>query len=404
MSRLDELDKFLKFYAKVMEQSPKFNITYSTIYDDLTNYDIDYEDRNIALYDEFDVWRDRYINSKYQNLNVYWDERQKRFLQFVNYKGNYKKSFKLYVSLPKDKICEGVNYIFDFINRNNIETYSKVADYVRADDIVIRLSNKKDLKSVMEYINNSPFLRENSHKTNPFLMRNGIVGFSYDDTESYNLSVAKILNRYFSNIREQKNFSNCNLINFKDFLEDFYEKTFITKDNLSDFNLSSTSSYSGYKDDSEKLLVFKQIIEFLKFATKGDFDYENYCYFIGNCRDMNNNRLIRNAFKKNLVYDSLDIDEAKDLFFESCVCTCNKYDRKQLVHALKLANEGKYDGFTNDNGYRSRMNSSISKLYLKNLCFYFVGDENENLTDDELFNKFAKYIEDFINSVKKKKN
>lgn len=402
MSRLQEMDNFLKVYATYMEQNPNFKPNYETIYDSLAIYGIKNKDINSSLFNIFDSWKNRYNDSKYKNLRVYWIERQKKFLHFVNYKGNYSRAFKLFVSFPKDKIFDGTNYIFDFINNKNIESYSKVTDSVRSDDVIIRITNKKDLDKIFKFINSNSFIVNNCQKTNPFIMRNGVVGFAYDDTESYNYCLAKILSIYFNNIKDTNNFENCNLNNFQLFVDDFYKKTFITKENLNNFNLDIIYNYNGYGDDSEKLLVFKQIIELLKFAVRGDFDFKNYCSFIDNCRNNRNNELIKKSFRNQLNKDSININEIKDLFLESCLYTCNKYGKDHLISALKMANGGSFSKFSNDNNYRIRMNNDIPKSYLKSLCFYYVGDED--LPNDNLFDTFASYIAGTLKSDKKKKN
>ena len=76
--------------------------------------------------------------------------------------------------------------IFDFIERNNMKTGSKVADTIRSDEIVLRMESTDDAEKLIQFINNNPYLKENSRPTNPFLNRAGVVGVGYDDLLSYN--------------------------------------------------------------------------------------------------------------------------------------------------------------------------------------------------------------------------
>ncbi len=54
---------------------------------------------------------------------------------------------KLYIPLDARHIYRGVDQIFNFLSENDISHVSKVGSAIRNDDIVIRLENRKMLKS-----------------------------------------------------------------------------------------------------------------------------------------------------------------------------------------------------------------------------------------------------------------
>ena len=169
-----EIEEFLKYYARIYNQNPNLPIVRDTIYHGLTTYGIsDEEKKNKSIKYMFPKWINYFKNS---NLHVYESDMQKHFLQFHTSDGRTTEGHvKIYATFAKEDMESCVIRIFDYISKNNFATYSKVSDVVRADSIVLRMVNPKEADKVINFINNDQYLSGKARKTNPFLMKVGVV-------------------------------------------------------------------------------------------------------------------------------------------------------------------------------------------------------------------------------------
>ena len=398
MNRFEEIDSFLKYFSEIVRENPNFSFNSDTFYGEFMSYDLANNERSKLIRNMFGDWINNFKHK--ENIDVFWDKRQGRFLQFRNNKGNGGKEYKLYLSFLGDKMYNAVNLIFDFIEKNDIEHYSKVADIVRADSIVLRITNKDDMKKVVNFINSNSFLTQNARKTNPFLMRNGVVGFAYDDTESFNSFTTQILDVYFKEVKKNKNFERVSIQNFSAYLNKLYFDTFIDMNNIENFNNNISYHFPYYKNDAEKLLNFKHMAEFLKNCVNRNFSLDDYSNFVEDCRD-------KQKSDNDLAYIDNKIKEKehakmKNLFFEACCCTCKKYNSDQLVFALKHALNGSYDAFSNGNEgffYRKQLKRNVPSSNIKELCFEILNSAQNSFEDiNDLLYYFADYINSFVNS------
>ena len=204
-----EIDEFLKYYAKIYKQNPGLPILRDTIYHGLMTYGLNEEEKqNKSIKYMFANWMEHYKNT---NLIVYESELQKRFLQFHSSNGrNYEDYVKIYVTFAKEDMESCVMHIFDFINQNKFETYSKVSDVIRSDAIVLRMANINDAKKVINFINTNSYLSSKARKTNPFLIKNGVVGLASDRNLSYNSTIAFLITKYYKSV---SNYDNVNYEN-----------------------------------------------------------------------------------------------------------------------------------------------------------------------------------------------
>lgn len=164
MNNLIKFDKFLKYYVKIYKQNPGLPISKDTIFHGLMTYGLKEEEKqDKSIKYMFKKWIEHYKNT---NLIVCESELQNRFLQFHSSNGrNFKDYVKIYITFSKEDMEASVMHIFDFINLNNYETYSKVLDVIRLNDIVLRMTNINDTKKVIVTICNNFYLFSNKFLT-----------------------------------------------------------------------------------------------------------------------------------------------------------------------------------------------------------------------------------------------
>lgn len=378
MNRTIEMDDFLKYYATIYEQNPNLNITSDTFYNALMNYGVTEISGNIKYL--FEHWIDRFKNSNH--LNVFHTSTQKRFLQFRSYKQASLKSYKLYLSFPKDKIFEAVNIIYDFIDQNKMTTGSKVADIVRSDSIVLRMENKNDNERLINFINSNQFLTANSCLTNPFLMRTGIIGYAYDDMLSYNDILCTILYYYFTNMRNQKMLHMISIENFIQYVRYFYQK--VNDDNEFLQNLISQNKFCkgnsiDYMDN------YKEIIFLLFQSVSKDMPLDEYYQLIESYKN--------NTFNNQYQYIS---NMQQEILDEYIIYAVKKYGLTDAVKHIEYYLKGHLNGITRDNGYRNKFNKFlspliVSKIVEKDITKYVANKISLNYqTENIKYNLFLK--------------
>ena len=271
MIKTKEMDKFIKECMKLYLQNPNINITSDTFYRSLETYGFTRNEfENGYIRDIFPSLENYFSNS---NLHVYVDQRQSGFLQLTSHTGGTK-SVKMYLSFPKEYMEQATKKIFKFVADNNMSCGSKIAQNIRSDSIVIRLHNPNDAKMIMDFINHDRELNKYHKSTNPFSLKEGIVGVGYDDMLSYNSVLSELLASYFNTLKTNDNLKKANLKGFSSYVDEFYNKTFITKENLVEFTYTDMYRKFLYRLSNPGRLLnnFEQIIRVIKNVTSNDMD------------------------------------------------------------------------------------------------------------------------------------
>ena len=353
MNRATEMDNFLKYYATIYDQNPKLEITSDTFYSAFMNYDIADEIGGNIKY-LFNQWIDRFKNSNY--LNVFYTTAQKRFLQFQSYKKDSLKTYKLYLSFPKDKIFEVVNIIYDFIDCNKMITASKVADLIRSDAVVLRMANKNDTEKLISFINSNQFLNENSLSTNPFIMRTGIIGYAYDDMLSFNNVLCNILSYYFNTMRSKKMLNSVSLESFIQYVRSFYQK--INYDNalLNDFISQQNIDYSRFNNYADVIKNYKEVIYLIYKSILRDIPLDEYYQLVESYK--NNTFNAQPQYISNIQQEILD---------EYITYTVKKYGLTGTIKHIEYYLEGHLNSITRDNNFRYKFNKYLSPLVVSKI-------------------------------------
>ncbi len=281
---------------------------------------------------DFNYWIDYYREK--DNINCFCDNNF--FLEFRNgrWESNDNK-IKLYIPLKYHDIKEGLIKILDYLSQNNISYIAKITKYMRTDNIIICLDNIRDVKSIIEYIDNS-IVHEMLLELNPFIFNYHGIGLVMDNNLSYNDEVAKVIYNY---ILSRKIFRQADKPNYREF-----------------YNFV----YNCYKDSKDNNL--KMIYDFFYASLDKDYDILDF-------------------------YDKVSLYQGNPtLLFESLLATRNKYHKnEQAVNSLLLLLKGNYSGITRKNNYRKRLyNYMDSEMIKRTICSMVNRDKDSEITDEVL--------------------
>ncbi len=349
-TRFKEIEKFLFYIKDTMKNSPGFMPDKDYIYNLLASYDFcDDECRRGYDYSNlFEKWKNDFKDNP--NINVYFSDRQPGFLQFRKDDLIHDlQSIKLYLSIKPEAIDYAISRVFGYMASNGMVNYSKVSQYARADGIVLRLANSQDALNVINFINSDETLIKYSKRTNPFMMRFGIVGAGYDNMLSYNSFIANAVSLYFAN--KSQSLKQVNLNDFINYIDSLKYYVFDTQMLRSDFensqyfkkNKSRLSSYIQNYPSYDLFENMKEEMDLLANSIKSN----DLNLFIQGYVESKNNSLN----KKNKNIDNYD------LFINACLATYNKYGPQQTSVAINSALSGNFNYFTNDAGYRNSISS-----------------------------------------------
>ena len=403
MNRIKEIDKFLKDWAKIYSQNPYYNIDSDVLYSSLMNYGLsDQEKNNYDISSLFTNWINHFQNNP--SLNVYHTMQQSAFLQFRSYGPLGMKHIKLYLSFPRDKMEYCVNKIFDFLAANNIPNGSKVSNRLRSDSVVLRLTNFEDTKKVIDYINSDSTLSTSAKSTNPFIMRDGVVGVAYDDNISYNICISMMLGIYFSKCRKNNTFENVNVNDFKNFVNSFIQNVFNDSNNIKAFmNLPEVNDLSKrFKNLEECILNFEQVLNLISYQLEDTMNLDKFHQFYKNAT--NNDINIQKIDKYNLIlskilsFENNSIEKTK-LLNEYIDYAYLKYNNEQevILYLRSYIEKNNLNAITRDKNFRNKFSQCLSPNIVLNIVNYNINDyvhkiiinkNNSNL--DSLYKVFLK--------------
>ena len=390
MTKTEKMDEFLKYYAKVFKQNPSLQINKDIIYAGLMNYGLDEHEQNQSIRPLFDKWIKRYDNKK---LDVFHSTRQNRFLQFHN--DGYSKSdyVKIYLSFGADDIEECVNIIFDYIDKNNFKTLSKVADITRSDSVVLRICEIEDAKKIINFINNNQYLKSKAKEVNPFTIQNGIVGMANDRKLSYNETVAYLIQDYYKSIEDLNRVS---IDDFKNYMLNTYNSIFKDKTKLDKFkNTSIFAKYSGsFNSDNEEVVNYYEVFITFLMSLNENTKIEDFYKHVSNCQDNNKHLSLVKHFDNH--NNEIKPINKEDLLSNFVLYASKKYGRKNVKLILQDYINGNQNAITRDNNYRKLFQMYISREDIlritNNDLEMFVGVEEEN--EQEILNVFKTAIID----------
>lgn len=364
MNRFDEIAKVLEYYKLRTLKTNIKEIKRKEVYNFLVRYGLTNDDymQGIAYkYDaEFALWKRRYKNDPF--LRVYETDLQKEFLQF-NSTTRGEDHIKIYVSLGRNEIEEGVNRIFDYISKNKMDTVSKVAKYDRSDVIVLRMANEEDATKLINYINSDTFFKKYARKTNPFLMRQGVVGLAYDKYLSYNSVVALVLANYLNEKIKSNNLDKISLNDLRSYLLRLYKDTFMTQTNLENF--TKIPEVKGNLDklphsEADILLNYMHVLNAMYINLTSN-EYKDYIKAYRTSKNEKINKKYKAKMDETLnsPYKNINPKALLDSYIEYAL---QKYGSREMVEEY-LSNYlyGNDSAITRDMGYRKYFLNSMDR-------------------------------------------
>lgn len=289
--------EFLELCQKVTQ---KTNLDKSEVYSLLENYKLKDSDKlsntNIHPLYYYENWK-KALGSK---KNLYIHSWRNYWSGFENYNFlNESKFIKIYLSLDRDHLFEGVKQLFTYLDSENIVHTSKSTSIVRSDNVVIRLreNDYEGLIKISKYIENNKYIQAGANKINPFLPTVGSIGVMHDDGRTYNGELSNLIANYINTYAKTGNINFWHFVNYiksekKDdylFLETFNNAFFekskyqqivenATKENKSNESLNQTGKSLEEILELGILLAFEkyskhQAIVAISAALKGDYNY-----------------------------------------------------------------------------------------------------------------------------------
>ena len=116
--------------------------------------------------------------------------------------------------MDKEHIYKGVNDLFDFLSRQNIQHLSKVSINERFDDVVIRVNNVRCAKEIMKYVNQNDYIKQGLISPNPFAFTDGNISLVWDGMMSYNTVISNWISLYINQCKINNSLDNVSYIDF----------------------------------------------------------------------------------------------------------------------------------------------------------------------------------------------
>ncbi len=371
MNRSIQMDEFLQYWAKIYMQNPNYPIDKDVLYSALMEYGLtDYEKQNPNIHPLFQAWENYFHNNP--SLLVYHDQRQSNFLQFRSRGDLGTQHVKLYLTYPPDKMEYCVKKVFEYIANNRMVNGSKVANRVRSDSIVLRMTNYDDALKVMDFINRDPELVMYARPTNPFMMRNGKVGVSYDDNISYNSTLMMMMSQYFEYCRQNNCLHKVNHKDFRNYVSAYAQNTFRNANNLLKFqSLPDVAKMSKrFSTIGDCLLNYEQVLKLITMQLDGNMNMERYRSFYMDAKDYSKNRqmvdyynqLLNNSPKKDDSLESTASMEEIALINGYIEFAKKKYgsDTAVIAYLKKYTEENNINAITRDGNFRKRFEEGMN--------------------------------------------
>ena len=318
-SRKNEIDLFLK---DLYEMNKDIKITPGTIYSYMKNFSLKIDDMNSGGYsgdnveDLFEHWftrfnsnpqsrkRESIFSRKINNKNTYACRGPGEFRNFFLFMSKESieddKYIKFYIPIDKEHLEDGVNLLFEFLDREKIKHTSKVANKIRSDNVIVRIA-KDDIESrdkIINFLNKNKYIQKGLNRINPLVPSINGIGIMNEHGNSYNGDIAYYVLEYIK--EASANHEDVSAQKFREFL--IY------------------CSQNAIRFDDEKYFDYEllQTFDTAYFGEEQEYsDYQKRSMFIDAIKNMFNNHGLNetiNAIKEIIAYNNYNLiqnDESK---------------------------------------------------------------------------------------------
>lgn len=388
MNRSKQIDEFLNYWAAIYSQNLNYPISKETLYGALMEYGLTIQERqNPSIESLFPAWESYFQNNP--DLHVYRDNRQYCFLQFMSRGDKGTQHVKLYLSYPPDKIEYCVKKIFAFVAANHMTNGSKVADRVRSDSVVLRMTNYDDALKVMNFINRDPELVMYAKPTNPFMMKNGKVGVSYDDNLSFNSTLAFMLEQYFIQCRKTNSLERVNSNHFREYINNFLNTVFKDGKSLQQFKnyQEIARMVPRFNSVGDALVNYEQVLKLMMMQLDDRMDMDKFRSFYVDAKNSSKNQqmadyynqLVNNAYRTDRKLEKTASMEEIAIINGYINFAIQKYGNRESVIAYlqKYIEEENIKAITRDGGMREKF---IAGMTPKRAKFIMADDISAYVT------------------------
>ena len=359
--RNEIINQFLQKLARVAKDNPGVdfkssdinNWVYGKLYHigvNINEYNVDLRDKPMPHYhgvvmnngvghpeSAFNYWINYFRGS---NTDVFVQDNWRYFCQFISKDKTAQRSkehLKVYVPLDASHISMGAQMIFQFLEDNKISHLSKIGKAIRFDDIVIRLTDEKDVNKLINYVTNTPYLMKGLISPNPFAYNKDGVAIAVDGSISYNSTVTGLICLYIDNKKKTNSLDNVNCEDFYKYVNDITVKEFVSND-------STLLQEYFQMDDEREIQNYKQVFSLILKAHNPNFNFNRIVDHYHACKE---NSIGVSRTKIDMV-DAMLL-EAIDLMIKRF----NNVDAIYNVEAYYLEGAAKY--ITSRNNLRERM-------------------------------------------------
>lgn len=213
-NRQDDITSFLKYAYKVKNGKQK-DFSEKDVYLLLLSYDIDQNDFGKSYSNSyFDYWIEFYKNNK--NIKICDSLNDDDYLRFDNINNIDDNNFiKLFINVSKDRYFNAVTKLIEYLTINvDIEHISKISKIVRSDQISIEVRNLRNALKLINYIHSNQNVFSGLKNANPFVLRYGNVGLSFDNIVGYNMAMSFVIYLYLINVKDIGEICAANFVSF----------------------------------------------------------------------------------------------------------------------------------------------------------------------------------------------
>ena len=281
-SRTEEMDSFIKYLGTLA------SFDKDRIYGELMEYGLPEDEKNsfdsligkdkinpnsLILEERNKVQYGSNIRDKSGSFLYFEDE--ETYMDkwdFFNDDKEITNATKLYIPASKENIQEVATKVLLLYDKFNVRHSTKISPIVRADDLVTRITSHDDVGNFIEFVNRK--LSDKVIKTNPFILREGVVGIAYDGELSFNEQLSIFLSDYLS--ENQDDLDKISLSGFKKHMQELKGKVYTDKNYIKRTLEKSHRKRRFDLSDLYYLYDMAKIIELINIALEGEKGLEDF--------------------------------------------------------------------------------------------------------------------------------